>query len=84
MAMLVHWKQESAGHSTCVRSRHCSRVGAVEMALWSLLGERSVDVLAWESFSGGWASDCKNQLWVKDLRIFKADYGKLPDLHQVN
>ena len=61
-----------------------SDTGAVEMALWSLLGERSVDVLAWESFSSGWASDCKNQLRLKDLRIFKADYGKLPDLHQVN
>jgi phosphoserine aminotransferase len=61
-----------------------SDTGAVEMALWSLLGERRVDVLAWESFSSGWASDCKNQLRLKDLRIFKADYGKLPDLHQVN
>jgi phosphoserine aminotransferase len=61
-----------------------SDTGAVEMALWSLLGERGVDVLAWESFSSGWASDCKNQLRLKDLRTFKADYGKLPDLHQVN
>lgn len=61
-----------------------SDTGAVEMALWSLLGERSVDVLAWESFSSGWAGDCKNQLRLKDLRIFKADYGKLPDLDQVN
>jgi phosphoserine aminotransferase len=61
-----------------------SDTGAVEMALWSLLGERGVDVLAWESFSSGWAGDCKSQLRLKDLRIFKADYGKLPDLHQVN
>lgn len=61
-----------------------SDTGAIEMALWSLLGERGVDVLAWESFSSGWASDCKNQLRLKDLRIFKADYGKLPDLHQVD
>ncbi len=61
-----------------------SDTGAMEMALWSLLGERGVDVLAWESFSSGWASDCKNQLRLKDLSIFKADYGKLPDLHQVN
>src|SRR5579863_912685 len=61
-----------------------SDTGAVEMALWSLLGERRVDVLAWESFSSGWASDCKNQLRLKDLRVFKADYGKLPDLHQVD
>src|SRR5579871_4932721 len=57
-----------------------SDTGAVEMALWSLLGERGVDVFAWESFSSGWASDCKNQLKLKDLRVFKADYGKLPDL----
>ena len=61
-----------------------SDTGAIEMALWSLLGERGVDVLAWESFGSGWASDCKNQLRLKDLRILKADYGKLPDLHPVD
>jgi len=61
-----------------------SDTGAVEMALWSMLGERGVDVLAWESFSSGWAADCKNQLQLKDLRVFKADYGKLPDLKQVD
>jgi phosphoserine aminotransferase len=61
-----------------------SDTGAVEMALWSMLGERGVDVLAWESFSSGWASDCKTQLRLKDLRVFKADYGKLPDLAQVS
>jgi phosphoserine aminotransferase len=61
-----------------------SDTGAVEMALWSLLGERGVDVLAWESFSSGWAADCKNQLHLKDLRVIKADYGKLPDLGQVD
>jgi len=61
-----------------------SDTGAVEMALWSLLGERGVDVLAWESFSSGWAADCKTQLKLKDLRVFKADYGKLPDLKQVD
>ncbi len=61
-----------------------SDTGAVEMALWSLLGERGVDVLAWESFSSGWASDCKSQLKLKDLRVFKADYGHLPDLQQVD
>jgi phosphoserine aminotransferase len=43
-----------------------------------------VDVLAWESFSSGWAGDCKNQLRLKDLRVFKADYGNLPDLHQAD
>ncbi len=61
-----------------------SDTGAVEMAMWSLLGERGVDVLCWESFGSGWASDCKNQLKLKDLRVFKADYGKLPDLSQVD
>jgi phosphoserine aminotransferase len=61
-----------------------SDTGAMEMAMWSLLGERGVDVLAWESFSSGWAADCKSQLRLKDLRIFKADYGKLPDVKQVN
>ena len=61
-----------------------SDTGAVEMALWSLLGERGVDVLAWESFGSTWASDCKNQLKLKDLRVFKADYGKLPDLKQAD
>ncbi len=61
-----------------------SDTGAVEMALWSLLGERAVDVLGWESFSSGWAADCKNQLHLKDLRVFKADYGELPDLDQVD
>jgi phosphoserine aminotransferase len=58
--------------------------GAVEMALWSMLGERGVDVLAWESFSSGWAADCKSQLKLQELRVFKADYGKLPDLGQVD
>ena len=61
-----------------------SDTGAIEMALWSLLGERGVDVLAWESFSSGWAGDCKNQLKLKDLRVFKAAYGQLPELHQVD
>jgi phosphoserine aminotransferase len=61
-----------------------SDTGAVEMALWSMLGERGVDVLAWESFSSGWASDCKTQLQLKDLRVFQADYGQLPDLKQAD
>ncbi len=61
-----------------------SDTGAVEMAMWSLLGERGVDALVWESFSSGWANDCKNQLRLKDLRVLKADYGKLPDLQQVD
>jgi phosphoserine aminotransferase len=61
-----------------------SDTGAIEMALWSMLGERGVDVLAWESFGSSWASDCKGQLKLADLRVIKADYGQLPDLTQAN
>ncbi len=61
-----------------------SDTGAIEMAMWSMLGERGVDVFSWESFGSGWAADCKNQLKLKDLRLFKADYGKLPDLNQAD
>ena len=61
-----------------------SDTGAIEMAMWSMLGERGVDVLAWESFGSTWASDCKNQLKLKDLRVLKADYGKIPDLSQTD
>jgi len=60
-----------------------SDTGAVEMALWSLLGARGVDVLAWESFGHGWATDVTKQLKLKDVRVLKADYGALPDLSQV-
>jgi phosphoserine aminotransferase len=61
-----------------------SDTGAVEMSMWSMLGERGVDVFCWESFGSGWAGDCKNQLRLADLRVFKADYGKLPDLSQAD
>jgi len=61
-----------------------SDTGAIEMAMWSLLGARGVDVLAWESFGSGWGADCKNQLKIADLNIYKAEYGKLPDLTKVN
>ncbi len=61
-----------------------SDTGAIEMALWSLLGGRGVDVFAWEAFGSGWAADCKGQLKLKDLRVFKADYGQLPDLSQAD
>ncbi len=61
-----------------------SDTGAIEMAMWSLLGERGVDVLAWESFGSGWGADCKSQLKLKDLRILKAGYGELPDLTQAD
>ena len=61
-----------------------SDTGAVEMALWSLLGARGVDVLAWESFSQDWATDVVKQLKLADARILESDYGALPDLTQVN
>ena len=61
-----------------------SDTGAIEMALWSMLGARGVDVLAWESFGSGWGGDCKNQLKLADLNVIKADYGKLPDLSKAN
>ncbi len=61
-----------------------SDTGAVEMALWSLLGARPVDLLAWESFGEGWVTDVVKQLKLSDARIFKAPYGELPDLTQVD
>lgn len=61
-----------------------SDTGAVEMALWSLLGSRPVDVLAWESFGKEWVTDILKQLKLKDARGFQADYGALPDLGQVD
>lgn len=61
-----------------------SDTGAVEMALWSLLGERGVDMLAWESFGLGWVTDVVKQLKLKDVRKFEADYGLLPNLAEVD
>ncbi|WP_145134130.1 phosphoserine transaminase [Roseomonas gilardii] len=61
-----------------------SDTGAVEMALWSLLGARGVDVLSWESFSGEWANDIVTQLRLPDARVLKAPYGRLPDLGAVD
>ncbi|MET3899601.1 phosphoserine aminotransferase [Devosia sp. UYZn731] len=61
-----------------------SDTGAVEMALWSMLGERGVDMLAWESFGEGWVTDVAKQLKLDDVRIIKAGYGELPDLSQVD
>jgi phosphoserine aminotransferase len=61
-----------------------SDTGAVEMALWSLLGARGVDMLAWESFGKGWVTDVSKQLKLEDARILEADYGDLPDLGQVD
>jgi len=61
-----------------------SDTGAVELAMWSLLGERGVDMLAWESFGEGWVTDAVKQLNLTDVRLIKAGYGELPDLAQVD
>jgi phosphoserine aminotransferase len=61
-----------------------SDTGAVEMALWSLLGARGVDVLAWEAFSRDWVTDIVEQLKLADVRALVAPYGELPDLSQVD
>ena len=61
-----------------------SDTGAVEMALWSLLGARPVDLLAWESFGEGWVTDVVKQLQLKDTRTLKSGYGELPNLAEVN
>lgn len=61
-----------------------SDTGAFEAALWSLLGERGVDVLAWESFGKGWVADIVKHLKLDDVRVLEADYGALPDLHLVD
>ena len=61
-----------------------SDTGAVEMAMWSLLGARPVDVLAWESFGEGWVTDAVKQLKLKDARVLKAEYGDIVDLASVD
>jgi len=61
-----------------------SDTGAVEMFLWSALGARGVDMLAWESFGEGWVTDVTKQLKLDDVRVLKAGYGELPDLGQVD
>ncbi|EJF87478.1 phosphoserine aminotransferase [Bartonella vinsonii subsp. arupensis OK-94-513] len=61
-----------------------SDTGAVEMSLWSLLGERGVDMAAWESFGSGWIADVVEQLKLSDVRLFEAPYGELPDLTQID
>jgi len=61
-----------------------SDTGAFEMALWSALGARGVDVLAWESFGEGWVADIIKELKLKGARTLKAPYGELPDLSQVD
>ena len=61
-----------------------SDTGAVEMALWSLLGARGVDMLVWESFGKGWATDVTKQLKLDDVRVMEAGYGELPNLADVD
>jgi phosphoserine aminotransferase len=61
-----------------------SDTGAVEMALWSLLGARPITVLAWESFGEGWVNDVVKELKLKDVTVLKAGYGELPDLAKVD
>jgi phosphoserine aminotransferase len=60
-----------------------SDTGAVEMAMWTMLGARPVDILAWESFGEGWATDAVKQLKLADARVVTAPYGALPDLTAV-
>lgn len=61
-----------------------SDTGAVEMALWSLLGQRPVDVFSWESFGQGWLTDILKQLKLENVNNYSADYGQLPDLTQAS
>jgi len=61
-----------------------SDTGAVEMALWSLLGARPVTMLTWESFGEGWVSDVQKELKLKDVTVLKAPYGELPDLAKID
>ena len=61
-----------------------SDTGAFEMAMWSMLGSRGVDVFAWESFGSSWLSDILHELKLTDVNRYESDYGVLPDLHQAN
>jgi phosphoserine aminotransferase len=61
-----------------------SDTGAVEMALWSLLGQRPLDILAWENFGQEWVTDVTDELALSDVRLLKAGYGSLPELNQVD
>ena len=68
---------------------HCgivpaSDTGAYEMAMWTMLGARGVDALAWESFGSGWVTDITKQLKLADVRVLEAPYGHLPDLAKVD
>ena len=61
-----------------------SDTGAFEMAMWTLLGQRAVDVLAWESFSSDWATDIIKQLKIEDHRLMEANYGEIVDFSKVD
>ncbi len=61
-----------------------SDTGAMEMAMWSLLGERPVDVFGWESFGKGWITDITKQLKLENVTSITADYGQIPDMSQAN
>ncbi|MFT7128438.1 MAG: phosphoserine aminotransferase [Gammaproteobacteria bacterium] len=61
-----------------------SDTGAMEMAMWSMLGQRPVDVFSWESFGSGWASDIAKQLKLENANAYNAEYGVLPDFSQAN
>ena len=61
-----------------------SDTGAVEMALWTMLGERPVTMLTWESFGEGWVTDVERQLKLKDVTVLKAPYGELPDFKKID
>ncbi|MGL4974813.1 MAG: phosphoserine transaminase, partial [Bosea sp. (in: a-proteobacteria)] len=61
-----------------------SDTGAYEMAMWTMLGARGVDMVSWESFGEGWVTDAVKQLKLADLREFKAPYGELPNLAKVD
>ena len=61
-----------------------SDTGAIEMALWSVLGARGVDMYAWESFGSAWVTDVQKHLKLADCRVYLADYGQLPDFSQAD
>ena len=60
-----------------------SNTGAFEIALWNFLGSRQVDILAWESFGYDWVNDITNQLKLSETRVFKAEYGQIPDFKKL-
>ena len=71
-----------AGHVCAIVP--ASDTGAFEMAMWTMLGERGVDALTWESFGEGWVTDVSKELKLKDLRILRGEYGRLPNLAEVD